>query len=298
MGRKNEKKRVYGKAARRRQRSRRRYTMYCMLAVVMMLCIVVVLSLTVFFNISEITIEGESRYTDGELIAASGVKTGDNLFCLLPANIQKAMVKTFPYIESVSIKRALPDRLIIKVKEAECDCVVEWQGEYYLLSDRGRVLESGVSVLPEGEQRVIGFDMESLDAGDYLKKNDRERFGVLREIKLAISEYGMENISVIALENTVDLNLLYDGRIIIKMGNSTEIAYKINAAQEVIELSDNGKTVAVLDVSTKPAMRLRETDIYTDEIWPFSDDLLDDYKRVVSKPKPQQPMNTQENNGG
>lgn len=261
----------------------------------MMLCIGAALSLTVFFNISEISIEGDSRYTDKELIAASGVELGDNLFCLLPSNIQKSMIKKFPYIESVTIKRALPEKLIIKVREAECDCVVEWQGEYYLLSDKGRVLESGVSVLPEGEQRVTGFDMENLEDGDYLKKRDKERFELLRAIKKSIGDHAIENISVIALEDTVNLNLLYDGRIVIKMGGSTDIDYKLHAAQKILELSDSGKTVAILDVSAKPAMRLRETDIYDESVWPFSSDLLDDYRRVVPKPKPQLPADLEEN---
>lgn len=256
----------------------------------MMFGIGIALSLTVFFNIVDITIEGESRYTDKEIIKASGVEIGDNLFCIMPSTVEKAIVKKFPYIESAAMKRVLPDGLIIKVREAEVDSVIEWRGEYALISERGRLLEGGIDTLPEGEYRVSGFDIEKLDAGDNIKKADRERFDTLRRIKKSIKDNGLGDIDVIALDDMMDLNLLYDGRIIIKMGASAEIDYKIRAAKSVLELSDNGKTVALLDVSTRPAMRLREMDIYADDIWPFSEELREDYKRVVIKPKPEIPQ--------
>ena len=264
--------------------------MYCLLAVLMMFGIGIALSLTVFFNIVDITIEGESRYTDKELIKASGVEIGDNLFCIMPSTVEKAIVKKFPYIESAAMKRVLPDGLIIKVKEAEVDSVIEWQGEYALISEKGRLLEGGIEMLPEGEFHVTGFDIEKLDEGDNIKKADRERFNTLRMIKKSIRDNGLGEIDVIALDDMMDLNLLYDGRIIIKMGSATEIDYKIRAAKSVIDLSDSGKTVALLDVSARPAMRLREMDIYDESVWPFSDEMREEYKRVVIKPKPEIPQ--------
>ena len=287
MGRNSEKKRVYGKAARRRQRSRRRYGMYCLLTVLLMLGIGAALSLTVFFNIVSITVEGDSRYTEKEIIAASKIEMGDNLFRLAPSKVERAIVKQFPYIESAAIKRVLPDGVIIKVKEAKCDSVIEWQGEYSLISEKGRILETEVSLLPEGEYRVSGFDMAKLDAGDYLRKADKERYDVLREIKRCIAQSGLEKTDVIALDDLMDIKLLYDGRIIIEMGSDAETEYKIQAAKKVLELSDDMKTVAVLDVSSRPAMRLREMDIYDENVWPFSEELREDYKRVVIKPKPE-----------
>lgn len=263
--------------------------MYCLLAVLMMLGIGIGLSLTVFFNIAAITVEGESRYTEKEIIAASKVEIGDNLFRLTPSRVERAVIKQFPYIESAAIKRVLPDGLIIKVREAKCDSVIEWQGEYCLISEKGRILETGVSLLPEGEYRVCGFDMTKLDAGDYLKKADKERYEALREIKRSIAAAGLDKTDVIALDDLMDINLLYDGRIIIEMGSSAETEYKIKAAKKVLELSDDQKMVATLDVSSRPAMRLRETDIYDENVWPFSQELREDYKRTVIRLKPIQP---------
>lgn len=285
---KSSEQHAYGKAARRRQRSRKRYGMYCLLAVLMMLCIGITLSLTVVFNITQIDIEGESRYADDALIAASGVSIGDNLFRLSPRSIENAIVDKFPYIESVGIKRVLPEGLIIKVKEATCAAAVEFEDEYMLISEKGRVLESGLTEISQDEQRVIGFNCERISEGDYLKDEDRERFSILRKIKKSIADNELDKISIIDLRDTTDLRLLYDGRIDVEMGNANDIDYKIRAAKSVIDLSDSGKTVALLDVSSRPAMRLREMNIYDEMNWPFPDEMRDDYKRAIPKRKPAQ----------
>ena len=99
------------------------------LLIVVLAAVGVILSLTVLFPINNITAKGSEKYTAEQIISSSGIKTGDNLF-VSSVNTEKLREK-LPFIESVKLKRTLPDSITITVKDAEpyaCYCS---DGMYY-----------------------------------------------------------------------------------------------------------------------------------------------------------------------
>ena len=72
--------------ARRRHSNRRRRRgnfgfLYKLLSV-LVICGAVVTALTLFFRVDTIRVTGTERYTEDEVIGASGIQLGDNLFLL------------------------------------------------------------------------------------------------------------------------------------------------------------------------------------------------------------------------
>ena len=53
--------------------------MYYILAAIIIIIVLAVLSNTVLFNCTSIEVEGNSRYTAEQIIAPSGLETGQNL---------------------------------------------------------------------------------------------------------------------------------------------------------------------------------------------------------------------------
>lgn len=281
--RRDERYAGYGRAARRRKRSRKKYTLYYLLALILMLGIGAALSLTVFFKIESIQVVGDTRYAKDELIAAAGIRLGDNLFRVSKNDVSEKLIAGYPYIAQVRLQRVLPDSLLLHVTEAEASAAVEVGQDYMLLDKRARVLESGLPTCPEGYFRVIGFSVEGLSPGDYLPEMDRDKLNVLLELQDRVAANGLSKIKLADLSDTADIWLLYDGRVAVELGGRSDIDYKIRAAKTVIDLSVTESTVGTLDVSTRPAMRLRERDIYDAEIWPFPEALIADYEREVPK---------------
>ena len=64
-----------------------------------------------------ITVSGNARYTSEEIIAASGIEIEDNLFLLNKYNAAQAIFEKLPYVEEATINRALPDTIVITVRE-------------------------------------------------------------------------------------------------------------------------------------------------------------------------------------
>lgn len=292
MGRKKRpaEQRSHSAAARRRKKNERKYAFTCCVVLLLLLSVGAALSLTVFFPIETISISGSTRYAEGDLMEASGLKTGDNILCFRASAAGDRLVERFPYIERARVTRVFPDTVSIQVTESEVNTAIETDGGYLLLSGRGRILEGPNPYPPDGCPRIIGFQLSGTPApGSYLPKTEQERFDLLREIEAGLRENGLSSISVIDLRDLIEMRLLYDGRLAIKLGSRIDLPYKLRAAAEVIRLSVDSKTVGTLDVSVRPTMRLREINLYAADVWPFPESMRGDYERTIPKIRPMIP---------
>lgn len=260
------------------------------IVLLLLLSVGIALSLTVFFPIETIEVSGNTRYAEGELIEASGVAVGNNIFCFRAKSAGERVAEAFPYVEKAKVTRIFPHTVSISITEAEADTAIETEDGYLLLSRRGRILEGPSPYPPEGRPRVIGFSLSGAQPGDYLPKDEQERFDLLREIEAGLLEYGLSPISVIDLRDLIEMRLLYDGRLAIELGSKIDLSYKLRAAAEVIELSVGSRTVGILDVSVRPTMRLREVNLYDPDFWPFPESMRSDYERTIEKVRPVVPQ--------
>ena len=87
-------------ARRSRSRTRRRnrarfgplFKLLCLLAVGVALTV----GATVFFRVEAVTISGNLRYSQEEILAASGIKMGDNLYGLNKVKIDRNIRTSLP----------------------------------------------------------------------------------------------------------------------------------------------------------------------------------------------------------
>ena len=130
--------------AKRRKSNRRRrrgsfgflYKLLSTLAI----CAVVVAALTLFFRVDTIEVTGMERYTAQEVIDASGVASGDNLFLLNKYSVDQDIKTALPYIEELRINRRLPDTLVIQVQECGTPLAVVQDGSAWLVSPKGKIV--------------------------------------------------------------------------------------------------------------------------------------------------------------
>ena len=86
------------------------------------LCVVAVLAAmtvgaTVFFQVEQIEVSGNQRYTQEEIVAVTGIRMGDNLFRMNKFAIQDHVKEEMPYIEDILIRRKLPSTITVAVEE-------------------------------------------------------------------------------------------------------------------------------------------------------------------------------------
>ena len=157
--------------ARRRHSNRRRRRgnfgfLYKLLSV-LVICGAVVAALTLFFRVDHIVVSGTQRYTDDEVIAASRVELGDNLFLLNKYEAARHIAEDLPYIdiEDIWIRRDLPDTLLIDVEECSAVFAVVQGGSAWLVSPKGKIVEQRPAAQALDEPVIDGCELLAPSVG-------------------------------------------------------------------------------------------------------------------------------------
>ena len=204
-----------------------------------------VAALTMFFKADVIIVEGNTRYTDEQVVEASGQQVGDNLYLMNKyAHAQKIFQK-LPYVESAAINRKLPDTLLIEVYECAAAAAVPGQNGTWLMSVNGKLLEQ-TETLPENCARVIGcLLLDPAESGDAAVAEEQAyKLEALKALLRAAEEKRMlADMETIDLGDDSCLQFTYAGRFSVKLPWNADISYKLESLATVadyLELNETG----------------------------------------------------------
>jgi cell division septal protein FtsQ len=208
----------------------------------------VILSLTVLFKINQVLVDGTTQYKAEDIIAASKVKTGENLFLCNTASGQASVEKKLPYIQKAVISRRIPDTIVITVTEAETAGSASYNGSYILLSTEGKVLATA-NAPAEGVPVIKGLDLKSANVSEQAQYNNTSQQTAMQEVAAAIEENGLKNITEIDMTNIYNIVLNYAGRIKIELGIPSDLTSTLKFAQTLLTKNITEQDKGTLDLS-------------------------------------------------
>ncbi len=197
------------------------------------------------FRVESFTVEGAGIYTTEEVVSASGIAVGKNL---LFANLDEAadnIEKLLPYTDEVKITKKLPDEIIIRCGSTEKSFAIEMSNGLYALADSNLKILEIVGKKPVGVALIVGALPYKAEIGEIAEfdviqdgeKKDEfvdEPLNLLLEITKAISENKTKDINLINVSERNDIYLIYQGRIVLKLGNGSDLASKLSLGNKVI----------------------------------------------------------------
>ncbi|MBO5490008.1 MAG: FtsQ-type POTRA domain-containing protein [Desulfovibrio sp.] len=92
-----------------------------------------------FFTTRHVDVSGNVRLTREMVLEYGGIREGDNCLAVSIAKVELNLRRT-PWVEEVSVKRLLPDRFVIKLKERLPSFWVHKDGVLYYANERGEVI--------------------------------------------------------------------------------------------------------------------------------------------------------------
>ena len=102
----------------------------------------VIFGVAIFFKVNTVEVQGNAIYAAEEIRSASGIQKGDNLFTLNKEAAAGSIKASLPYVETVSIIRFLPDKIVIEVKESDATFAVTTDtNTTWLINTVGKALE-------------------------------------------------------------------------------------------------------------------------------------------------------------
>lgn len=249
--------RTQHKRKRRRSRLGPLFKLLCAVAVMA----AVTLGATVFFQVETIVVTGNQRYTQEEVIRATGIQVGDNLFRMNKYQIYDQVCESLPYVEDILIRRGLPSTILVTITEWDAVAQVlpaengtqavtveatdtEEAGETpqtpavavkpWLISVGGKLLEEA----PAGStaMEVSGVTLLMPRAGTQMAIPEEQQvkqdalLSLLRELD---GQEMLADVSRVELKST-EIELEYLGRYRVKLPLDCDFGYKLQALDAAV----------------------------------------------------------------
>jgi len=125
-----------------------------------------------FCSIEEVIIKGNDYLSEDEIFSKSQIQLGENIFKLdLKESID--YLEQEPRIKEVEIKRVIPNKIIISLKERKAAVIVRIGEEYFSSTKEGIVL----SKIDRSEERfglplVLGLEIDKIKIGEIIDKSE------------------------------------------------------------------------------------------------------------------------------
>lgn len=226
------------RAERARKRRRRRNVIIGVLLTVMLVIVGVVLSLTVFFKIASIEIAGDEIYNSEQIVEASGITIGENLFLFSAKDAASAIERALPYVERAEIKRSLSCKVTVCVTAAKAVAAIDSGESYILLSLSGKVLEDGVMTVNDDVVILETGEIAAAVPGELLTLADADALADFTAVMRAFSENALTGITKLDIRDRTNIKAQYKDRILLKLGAAGTVSAKTDFIKATLERNE------------------------------------------------------------
>lgn len=230
-----------------RKRRRGSFSLLYKLLTFLVICAAIAVALTLFFKIEHIDVVGAERYSQQKIIDVSGIEMEDNMFFMNKYQVSDKITSALPYIETVQIRRALPDGLVIAVTECSAPAAVRYGGKTWLLSAQCKVVDSKALSAAEEYAEVMGLTLTEAQVGlpIAVSEESEESLTLLRELLPLLAEKKMlADVQQIDLSDPTLLTMQYLDRFEVTLRRDADLNYKLEyllAVVQRLEVNEKGR---------------------------------------------------------
>lgn len=234
-----------------------------LLIMAVLTCLIVYAVYKFIFVVTEFDVSGNDGILEEDIIKASGIVKGDNLYSFSPDKRAEYISFFIPEIKSAEIKRQIPNRLKINVELEEILFCAEIYGERYLITESLRIVkkceshENGCAAqcilkLPVISKAISGNRIEFV--------RDRHEENVYSSVESILKSSLKDRVVCIDLRDGFNFTMVCDGKYLLSFGDYKDIDIKLKLADQILQdsmflsvekailnLSDINSTVVTVD---------------------------------------------------
>lgn len=188
------------------------------------------------FNIDEIIITNNQQISTDTIISLSQLQIGKNLFQFNKNKVEKEL-KTNSYIESVDIRRKIPNKVVISIEERKKNYNVEFLNGYAYINNQGYILEISEQKLDLPVIQGISTEADQITEGNRLNEQDLNKLGIVIQIMNICNDYGIDKkVSIIDITNKSDYILyMEEEKKTIHLGDESNLSNKMLYVPAILE---------------------------------------------------------------
>lgn len=214
--------------------------------------VLLVVSAGLFFKVSEIRVEGVSVIPAEGVRECSGIQLQSNILLLDKFSVSRNIFAAYPYAREVSVRRQLPNVVIITVTEAVPACAFEYQGYYWIADRNGQLLNKKAAIGNLEIPLIKGVTPLSPVVGEavvFPAEEEDKRYALFPLLDALEKSDLLAGVREINASHSYDMSFLYEGRLEVLLGLPEDFEYKLAYIEPSLKrLEPNQK--ARLDVSS------------------------------------------------
>lgn len=238
-------------AQRRNERKRKRRTVFYVFLFLAISMVFLAVCAAAFLKVETISINGSEKYSYEQIREVVAIVEGENIYAFNSTEIENSILKAFPYINSVEVRRDLPTTVEINIVEEIPYFSAELAGDTYVMSadlkvlEKREVVDGGISDLTvlslnNVRQCVVGNKLAFV--------NERTLNDVNLLYECFVENYIDDKITSVDVRSRFDMYVNYEDRFEIYIGDIEDIDIKIRFLVAIIEELEENAT-GTIDVS-------------------------------------------------
>lgn len=243
------------------RRRRGNMSLHYSLIAFIVLVVFVILSMTVFFNIETADIIGSSIYSADEIIAASGIKGGDNMIRKNMSKAEENIVSQLTYIEEAQITRKLPSSVEILIVPCVETASLQTEDGYLIVSESGKILCASEEPMEDTLVFLGAEPAEDMHIGMTFASADEDKTEVIYELMNRSDSGFASKITSFDVTDRLNISCLYEDRITIEIKSVADIDYKFRLAEEILSTKISPDAEGVLKMLDNGAQFLSNDDL-------------------------------------
>ena len=165
------------------------------------------------FDIANYEIEGNSYYSDDEILVMGGCRTGGNIFWDAGLADMQERLKKDAYMQEVTVTRSLPDTVKIVIHERKQTAAIVYGEKYVVIDGQGTVLRK-TSVEPK-ITIIKGLTISKMNVGEPIETEEtillRQTLEMLSSMEKGDMYFKKVEISKLQIRAFVDDSLICQG---------------------------------------------------------------------------------------
>ncbi len=217
--------------------------------------VIIFLMISPVFNISEVEIVNNKKISKDTYISLSKIKYGTNIFRINKKEINNG-IKENPYVESITISRKLPNKVVIDVNERTVGFMIKASDKYMYIDNQGYMLELSKDKLELPIITGIETKEEDIKENNRLCDSDLDKLNKVIEIYQVASNNDINKlITEIDISNKSNYKLvLASEKKNVYLGDGSDLVNKFTWIKKIIEDQEDeeGDIHANRSLNTQP----------------------------------------------
>lgn len=209
---------------------------------VLMWIFIVILIIAIFFlvnsslfNVSSITVSGNTSISSQEIIDLSGINYETNILHVDEYTAKENIEQNF-FLVVKNIRRTFPTGVEITVRERVPVAQIGTVNGYYVVDAEGVALALD-PVAVEGITEIYNFGIVAPEGGQKIASDSEEKQNAFFRVLEAMNEYGLnEKITGIDLNDPQKIVLTYEGYITVKIAGSATVKDRLKNLQATVDV--------------------------------------------------------------